>query len=184
MKRCNAELSVLEAAIAEDHAAKAEALQHGLLANQPLSLVNLSALCALGDRMIKAARRIEQAETLPPRATVKAPAVDAPVRPSSLFRYLIAHSHDAVSPDNRAMHPKPRQDDDLDLEYRRFDASFRDYFNNWPGIKASLESAADGIAIELQVVGGTKASVEIIIEHFLGRFNRAWPGVAFVSRPR
>ena len=41
----------LKTAIAHDRGAKAEALQRGMDATQPLSLVRLAELCALGDRM-------------------------------------------------------------------------------------------------------------------------------------
>jgi hypothetical protein len=44
-------IAELRKAIAEDRAAKLEALQRGLDATQPLTLVRLSELCALGDRM-------------------------------------------------------------------------------------------------------------------------------------
>ena len=43
----------LKAAIAHDRGAKAEALQRGMDATQPLSLVRLAELCALGDRMTR-----------------------------------------------------------------------------------------------------------------------------------
>ena len=41
----------LRSAIRQDTSARAEAMQRGLMATQPLSLVRLSELCALGDRM-------------------------------------------------------------------------------------------------------------------------------------
>ncbi len=44
-------IAELKKAIAEDRAAKSEAFQRGLAATQPLTLVRLSELCALGDRM-------------------------------------------------------------------------------------------------------------------------------------
>ena len=51
-------IAELRKAIAEDRAAKSEALQRGLDATQPLTLVRLSELCALGDRMhVTASRR-------------------------------------------------------------------------------------------------------------------------------
>jgi hypothetical protein len=49
-------------AIAEDEAAKKEALLTGLIATKPLSVVRLQQLCALGERMMKAAMRKARAE--------------------------------------------------------------------------------------------------------------------------
>ena len=51
----------LKAAIAHDRGAKAEALQRGMDATQPLSLVRLGELCALGDRMARTSAAREQA---------------------------------------------------------------------------------------------------------------------------
>jgi hypothetical protein len=51
----------LKAAIAHDRGAKAEALQRGLAATQPLSLVRLGELCALGDRMARSSAVRDQA---------------------------------------------------------------------------------------------------------------------------
>jgi hypothetical protein len=49
-------------AIAEDEAAKREALHTGLFATRPLSVVRLQQLCALGERMRKTAGRKARAE--------------------------------------------------------------------------------------------------------------------------
>ena len=51
----------LKAAIAQDRGAKAEALQRGLDATQPLSLIRLGELCALGDRMARTSAARDQA---------------------------------------------------------------------------------------------------------------------------
>lgn len=53
----------LARAIAEDHAAKIEALQRGLLATTPLTAIRLGELCALGEEMMHAARRRDEAES-------------------------------------------------------------------------------------------------------------------------
>jgi hypothetical protein len=45
-------LSALRAAVAEDRTAKAEALQRGLDATQPLTVARLAELCALGEKMM------------------------------------------------------------------------------------------------------------------------------------
>lgn len=173
MKHSSRELSDLEAAIAADQAAKAEALQQGLLSPQPLTLLRLSELCALGDRMMHAAKRRAQAEVV---------AIDVPVYVSVLFRYIAAHSNEAVAPVDRAMHPMSSED--IELEYSCFDAPFQAYFSNWPRIGASFERVKDGLAIVLEVEGGTQASVDIIVQDFLTRFNRARPGFALVCRPQ
>jgi hypothetical protein len=49
-------------ATAEDEAAKKEAFETGLMATRPLSVVRLQQLCALGERMTKAAGRKARAE--------------------------------------------------------------------------------------------------------------------------
>ncbi len=52
----------LKSAAAEDKSAKREALQQGLDATQPLSLVRLAQLCALGDRMAYTSARRKAAQ--------------------------------------------------------------------------------------------------------------------------
>lgn len=47
----------LKAAIAHDKGAKAEALQRGLNATQPLTLERLGELCALGEHMAQTSAR-------------------------------------------------------------------------------------------------------------------------------
>ena len=54
-------LNDLNAAIAAEYAAKAEALRMGLLATQPLTAIRLGELCALGEKMIDAKMRKEDA---------------------------------------------------------------------------------------------------------------------------
>jgi hypothetical protein len=57
-------MTKLSRAIAEDRAAKNEALQMGLVATQPLTATRLDQLCALGEKMMHAARRVEEAERM------------------------------------------------------------------------------------------------------------------------
>jgi len=54
-------LTTLKSATQEDHAAKREALQRGLMATRPLTIVRLRELCALGERMIAAERAVRLA---------------------------------------------------------------------------------------------------------------------------
>ncbi len=54
-------IRTLKSAIADDRSAKREALQCGLDATQPLTLVRLNELCALGERMRKTLKRRELA---------------------------------------------------------------------------------------------------------------------------
>ncbi len=56
-------ISELKTAIAHDEGAKAEALQRGLEATQPLSLERLGELCALGEHMAQTSARRRQAVT-------------------------------------------------------------------------------------------------------------------------
>jgi hypothetical protein len=56
-------IAELRKAIAEDRAAKSEALQRGLDATQPLTLIRLGELCALGDRMAYTTARRRMAVT-------------------------------------------------------------------------------------------------------------------------
>jgi hypothetical protein len=51
----------LNRAALEDRAAKSEALQRGLVATKPLTVVRLGELCALGERMIAADRALRLA---------------------------------------------------------------------------------------------------------------------------
>lgn len=46
----------------QDRAAKREALQFGLGATMPLTAIRLGELCALGEKMITAARALTEAE--------------------------------------------------------------------------------------------------------------------------
>ena len=57
----NTLIANLKAAIAQDRGAKAEALQRGIDATQPLSLIRLGELCALGDRMARTSATRDQA---------------------------------------------------------------------------------------------------------------------------
>jgi hypothetical protein len=50
-------LNDLNAAIAAEFAVKAEALQRGLIATKPLTVVRLAELCALGEQMMRAKLR-------------------------------------------------------------------------------------------------------------------------------
>jgi hypothetical protein len=54
-------LNDLNAAIAAEYAIAAEALQKGLVATKPLSVIRLAELCALGEQMIRAQRRTAEA---------------------------------------------------------------------------------------------------------------------------
>jgi hypothetical protein len=54
-------LNDLNAAIAAEYAITAEALQKGLVATKPLSVIRLAELCALGEQMIRAQRRTAEA---------------------------------------------------------------------------------------------------------------------------
>jgi len=55
-------LTELTNATTADQAAKRDALEMGLAATRPLSLLRLQELCALGERMMDAARRKAKAE--------------------------------------------------------------------------------------------------------------------------
>ena len=54
-------LTELNAATAAYQHATAEALQRGLIATKPLTVTRLAELCALGEKMMQAGRRREEA---------------------------------------------------------------------------------------------------------------------------
>jgi hypothetical protein len=54
-------LNDLNAAIAAEWAATAEALQRGLIATKPLTAVRIAELCALGEKMMQAKMRTADA---------------------------------------------------------------------------------------------------------------------------
>jgi hypothetical protein len=54
-------LNDLNAAIAAEYAITAEALQRGLVATKPLTVIRLAELCALGEQMLRAQRRTAEA---------------------------------------------------------------------------------------------------------------------------
>jgi hypothetical protein len=56
-------LNDLNAAIAAEWDATAEALHKGLIATKPLTAVRLAELCVLGEKMMKAKRRTADAHT-------------------------------------------------------------------------------------------------------------------------
>jgi hypothetical protein len=69
-------LSMLDRATQADRAAKSEALQRGLMATKPLTVVRLQELCALGEKMVAADRALRRAED----CVINSLAAYAPVR--------------------------------------------------------------------------------------------------------
>lgn len=96
-----------------------------------------------------------------------------------LYRYHVAHSDDALSGLERALHQLSPED--VTFEYEHADTPFRLFFDEQAGVKADLTMlpGAGGLEVCLNF-DGDRAEARDLVAKFLIAWNRRTPGFAVV----
>lgn len=98
-----------------------------------------------------------------------------------LYRYLVAHSSEALPKDERALYSKSQQE--VEHEYDQIGYPFETYFQDQPLVKADYERHPDGVVLMIEAEA-SEGAIDILVSDFLVRLNRGRPGLGMVLKER
>jgi hypothetical protein len=99
-----------------------------------------------------------------------------------VYRYLVAHSDDALSPVELALYRL--SSDDILREYELVDFPFHYFFDDRHGVKARFKRQSEqGLEIWIELNGGQRAADDLLAE-FLIAWNKMVPGLAVILREK